>query len=397
MTYYLLPKTNYIIHQHLDCISSNHSPQPQISFSLARYLYEIKEKLCEKQHDWDIYKKYTNPYEYVHGIVPQKKKSVSKYKPLSRSYFKMIELLHTFNIQYDNHKINTFHLAEGPGGFIEAIANTRKNSKDTYIGITLLDDKNDPNIPGWRKTDNFLKQNPNVILETGKDKTGDILSIDNFEYCKDKYGSSMDLITADGGFDFSVDFNKQEVNIAKLLFAQISYAIILQKKGGSFILKIFDCFMQHSIDALAILSSFYERVYIVKPNTSRYANSEKYIVCKGFLYSSSDNFYSYIHNTFRKMVAVSENGYINRFLNVPISNYFITRLEEYNAIFGQQQIENIHHTITLIDNKHNQEKIETLIKLNIQKATQWCIKHDIPCHSNIIGGQPDNIFLHNKS
>ena len=103
MTYYLLPKTNHIIHQHLDCISSNHSPQPQISFSLARYLYEIKEKLCEKQHDWDIYKKYTNPYEYVHGIVPQKKKSISKYKPLSRSYFKMIELLHTFNIQYDNH------------------------------------------------------------------------------------------------------------------------------------------------------------------------------------------------------------------------------------------------------------------------------------------------------
>tara|TARA_B110000090_G_C13382238_1_gene446282 strand:- start:1577 stop:2767 length:1191 start_codon:yes stop_codon:yes gene_type:complete len=396
MTYYLLPKTNYIIHHHLDCISSNHSPQPQISFSLSRYLYEIKEKLQEKQHDWDVYKKYTNPYEYVHGLVPHKKKSISKYKPLSRSYFKMIELLHTFNIQYDSNKINTFHLAEGPGGFIEAIANLRKNPNDQYIGITLLDDKNDPNIPGWRKTDNFLKHHPNVFIETGKDKTGNILSLENFEYCNEKYGSSMELITADGGFDFSVDFNKQEINIAQLLFAQISYALVLQKKGGSFILKIFDCFMQHSIDALVILSSFYEKVYIVKPNTSRYANSEKYIVCKGFLYSSTTTFYSYIHNAFNKMVSLDETQYIHRFLNIPITNYFLTRLEEYNAIFGQQQIENIHYTITLIDNHNSQEKVDNLIKLNIQKAIHWCTKHNIP-FNNINAGHTENIFLHSKS
>ena len=32
----------------------------------------------------------------------------------------------------------------------------------------------------------------------------------------------MHLLTADGGFDFSVDFNKQEISIAKLLFAQVA-------------------------------------------------------------------------------------------------------------------------------------------------------------------------------
>ena len=49
----------------------------------------------------------------------------------------------------------------------------------------------------------------------------------------------MDLITADGGFDFSMDFNQQEILIGKLLFAQIAYALCLQKRGGKFILKIF--------------------------------------------------------------------------------------------------------------------------------------------------------------
>ena len=167
----------------------------------------------------------------------------------------MIEIIHTFKISFDTNPIRTFHLAEGPGGFIEAIANVRNNSKDSYIGISLLDDKNDPNIPAWKKTQQFLNEHKNVYIETGNDNTGDILSMDNFIFCKDNYGSSMNLITADGGFDFSMDFNKQEVNISKLLFAQVCYALVLQKHKGCFVLKIFDCFMNHSVDILYILSS----------------------------------------------------------------------------------------------------------------------------------------------
>lgn len=379
MSYYLLPRTNHIIHQYIDCVDTKDNIQPVISTSLAHYLYEIKKKLETMEKDWDIFKKYTNPYEYVHGIVPLKKKSVSKYKPLSRSYFKMIEIMHSFHIDFQAKNIRTFHLAEGPGGFIEAIANLRNNEKDIYIGISLLDDKSDPNIPAWKKTQHFLNSHKNVYIETGVDNTGNILSMENFTFCKDTYASSMELVTADGGFDFSMDFNKQEINIAKLLFAQICYALILQKKKGCFVLKMFDCFMQHSIDALYILSSFYEKVYITKPQSSRYANSEKYIVCKGFLYSKVDSFYPFIHRAFEKMLAPTKTpASILRFLTVPVNNLFVTKLEEYNAIFGQQQVENIYQTIMLIENKHNQEKIDTMIKNNVQKSIQWCTRYQIP-------------------
>lgn len=379
MSYYLLPRTNHIIHQYIDCVDTKDDIQPVISTSLAHYLYEIKKKLETMEKDWDIFKKYTNPYEYVHGIVPLKKKSVSKYKPLSRSYFKMIEIMHSFHIDFQAKNIRTFHLAEGPGGFIEAIANLRNNEKDIYIGISLLDDKSDPNIPAWKKTQHFLNSHKNVYIETGVDNTGNILSMENFTFCKDTYASSMELVTADGGFDFSMDFNKQEINIAKLLFAQICYALILQKKKGCFVLKMFDCFMQHSIDALYILSSFYEKVYITKPQSSRYANSEKYIVCKGFLYSKVDSFYPFIHRAFEKMLAPTKTPTsILRFLTVPVNNLFVTKLEEYNAIFGQQQVENIYQTIMLIENKHNQEKIDTMIKNNVQKSIQWCTRYQIP-------------------
>lgn len=392
MTYYQLPNTHNSLFKYIDCIESITIPTPTISNSLSSYLYDIKEKLEKQEKDWDIFKKYTNPFEYIHTTVPFKKKCISKYKPLSRSYFKMVEMINTFQLHFDSKPITTFHLAEGPGGFIEAIVNKRRCSHDVYIGMTILDN-NDPNIPAWKKSEHFLRENKNVYIEKGGDRTGNIISLENFAYCKEKYGSSMNFITADGGFDFSMDFNSQEIHISKLLFAQICFALSMQKQGGSFILKIFDCFMSHTVDLLYILCSFYEKVYIIKPRTSRYANSEKYVVCKGFLFPSSDSFYPYLYRAFEKMLLPLppppglgyRETFIRHFLNVPVSYYFLKKMEEYNAIFGQQQIENIHYTISLIENKHKQEKIDSLIKINVQKCIQWCIKNSIG-FNQLLGG-----------
>ncbi len=411
MIHLQIPRNSLNLYKHIDCLyemrlvpppgfedNQEEFPKPIISQSLSKYLYDIKERIDIYEREWDIYKRYTNPYEYIHTIVPvipaksdepfsgniPKYKSVSKYKPLSRSYFKMIEISNLFRLLDDlpSDKINTFHLAEGPGGFIEALVNMRENKNDEYIGMTILDDVYDPNIPAWKKSEKFLKENATVKIENGYDGTGDILSIANFEYCVGKYGSKMDIITGDGGFDFSSDFNNQEVHIARLLFAQMAFAICMQKRGGSFVLKLFDCFMQHTIDILAILSSVYDKVYITKPQTSRYANSEKYVVCKGFLHESCVDIYPYLRDIFGKMNALSatmtHEPRIVRFLNIPLANFFITRIEELNAIFGQQQIEVIHNTILLMDSKNKTDKISALVRSNVEKCIHWCAKHNIP-------------------
>lgn len=397
MLYILLPTVNSSIINNLQCITINTNPEPVISNSLSFYLYDIKNQINKYRDDWDEFRKYINPYEYINSNVPSKSKCVSKYKPLSRSYFKMLEIMLSFEMYTPNNgsafesissklrnsiPISSFHLAEGPGGFIEAIANTRRNPNDTYIGMTILDDANDTNIPAWKKSSSFLKSNPNVFIENGATGTGDILCMDNFKYCVNKYGSSMDLITADGGFDFSTGFNSQEINITKLLYGQICYALCLQKQNGNFILKIFDCFMSHTIDLLYILSAFYEDVYITKPNTSRYANSEKYIVCKHFRFSSNTGFITNLATCFSDVLESTSPIY--RFLNYPIASHFINKLEEFNAIFGHQQIDNIQQTMILIDNKNKDAK-DGYIRNNIQKCTNWCITHNIP----------HNIFIRN--
>lgn len=392
MTYYLLPYSDLQLYEFLEYKSTNQPNEPPplyISESLAHYLYEMKVKIEDKDKKWDIYKKYTNPYEYIHTNVPFKNKCIAKHKPLSRSYFKMVEMCNIFSILEKYHTISsiqTFHLAEGPGGFIEAVARYRNNPEDKYYGMTLQD-KN-PNVPAWKKTGEFLHHFPNVHIENGSDNTGNILSLENFDHVVNKY-KNIDVITADGGFDFSMDFNKQETFIAKLLYAQTAFAISIQKRDGTFILKIFDVFMRHTVDILNLLSSFYKHVYIMKPHTSRYANSEKYVICMGFLYEHSESYkyVYYLRNALKDMLSNEESIPLS-FLKIPPCSMFLQKIEEYNAIFGQKQMQNIQYTMTLIENKNKFEKIDTLVKTNMKKCIEWCTRHNIsrhylPDHSNI--------------
>ena len=421
MLLYILPKPNINIYKYINIEITEIKPESYISNSLSLYLNEIKSQINIYENKWDKYKKYTNEYEFIHTSIPNKKCCVSKYKPISRSYFKMIELIHTFQFNMGvKTPIKTFHLAEGPGGFIEACINIRKSKckdickEDKYYGMTLVTPSNNTNtntktnnnnnneIPGWKRGEHFLKQNKNVHIELGFDKTGNILSLNNFLHINDTYASSMDFITADGGFDFSSDFNNQEMTVSKLVYGQISYALCMQKQGGCFVLKIFDCFLFQTIDMLLLLASLYEEVYITKPYTSRSANSEKYIVCKGFIHSSF-HYFSYLYCSFKKILETPTHLYINRILkDYEIPLYFLKKIEKYNGVYGQLQLENIQTTLDLIikneynDNNNNRQyyhnssksslsyTINTMTRDNIEKCIEWCIKVNIPIEPCLI-------------
>jgi len=394
MTYYQLNINQNIItpDDFLYVGSNEQKDNILISKTLHDYLNITKTEIDFHYESWDIVKKYTNPYEYIHSQIPNSKISVSKYKPLSRSYFKFIEMANTFSLaDCKEETLKSFHLAEGPGGFIEAMVNLRKNSNDTYYGMTLLN--SDVNVPGWHKSQHFLSKNQNVIIERGSSGDGDLLNPDNLQYVHDKYKNSMEIVTGDGGFDFSIDFNQQETMSAKLLFAQICYALIVQKNGGNFVLKFFDTFSRASVEMIYILNVFYENVYIVKPYTSRYANSERYVVCKKFRPTSTTHYLSTFTSILRGM---SSNNYISSLLNKPIPYYFIIKMEEINAILGQQQLETIIYTLSLIqsNSKNNDNKIEQLINSNISKCSKWCLKNNINYNKMI---STKNSFMENTS
>ena len=381
MSYYTMPRVNYMIGpKDLLLKFDTQDPPVFINYSLSEYLSKAKTAINEHFDKWSSIKKYTNPYEFIHTQYDNKL-YISKLKPLSRAYYKMIEIIKMFHLfdAYKYKNINTFHLAEGPGGFIEAVANVRNNKNDNYFGMTLID-KTNHHIPGWNKAETFLSTHKNVRIEAGVNSNGDLYNHKNLLECFFKYGNSMNIITGDGGFDFSIDYNKQEQLATRLIFSQIAYAVLMQKHEGTFILKVFNVFLKSTVDMIFLLSCFYTDVHICKPHTSRYANSEKYIVCTGFKHTSSD----FISQRFIDILKIIENIDINvhhiiSILRIPNSTLYLNGIKNINAIFGQQQIENINTTLLLIENTSSKrEKCDKLKKKNLQKSIHWCIQHRVP-------------------
>ena len=69
----------------------------------------------------------------------------------------------------------------------------------------------------------------------GYDGTGNIYNHDNIINFAQTVGrNSCFIVTADGGFDFSSDFNRQEQNIYRLLLCEIVTGASVQEKGGMF-------------------------------------------------------------------------------------------------------------------------------------------------------------------
>lgn len=70
---------------------------------------------------WELVKKMVNPYEIVYTHEDKFfHPSIALIKPLSRSYFKMIEMMHYMqffeSLPKQQAKIRSAHVAEGPGG-----------------------------------------------------------------------------------------------------------------------------------------------------------------------------------------------------------------------------------------------------------------------------------------
>jgi 23S rRNA U2552 (ribose-2'-O)-methylase RlmE/FtsJ len=373
---------------------------------------------------WEDLKKYTNPYELIYAFSNrngwESNRSVADIKPLSRSFFKMIEMIYEFApilLELDLEKLVSLHIAEGPGGFIEATRYLRSLfystiENDICFGITLID--NDTKcVPAWKQSGFFLRNNPNVIISTGADGTGNIYKPENIKYLTYEIKEKIDkinktdktdktdetdkdfknkkddtqnqeykfgycnFITADGGFDYSIDYNYQEQASSKLLFSQILCSLSNQAKDGIFICKMFDMNLYISIEMIYILYMCYDEVILFKPYTSRIANSEKYLICRGFNGVSKD----FLNNLYQVLEKWNKDTSltINQLFD-EIPTEFIKQVININKKIVYEQIKVINSIMNVYYNKLNlneQWKKENF-KKQYELSVEWCKKYKIP-------------------
>ena len=363
---------------HISATVSDKNPDKIIDMSLYNYLLECKNKigLVGSIKKWDYYKKLSNPYELINKYIKSKNLNlgIARYIPISRAYYKFWEILLEYKlINNSSQRLVYGALAEGPGGFIEAFSFYRRKyggySNDTINCITLKSSSND--IPNWE-----IIRGCKYNISWGQDGTGNLYKVENIIHYSKQFKHKADLVSADGGFDFSDNYYNVEINAQRLIFCEIVTGLMILKIGGHMVIKMFDSFNKSSVDILYILNVYFGELYIVKPCTSRPANNEKYVVCKYFK-GISDTQTEDLLNIVQLMGRNTESDHIERFISNKIPKDFINVVNAYNIQSMKSQIYYILKSLLYMETKLTNQDINDIIKYQSIYSLLWCQKYDV--------------------
>lgn len=351
----------------------------RINMDLRNELHELKNNI-ENNNLWDTAKRNMNEYEIIFSSS-KKYTKICKKNPISRAYFKLWEILKDFQPQLFNSPdipLTTAHIAEGPGGFIECLIDFKNKYNidvKSIFGITLLIQSDTENkVPFWKINKDVCQRN-NIFINRKMENIGDLYDIRNIDNFVSKVGKNKcKLVTADGGFDFSIDFNNQEYSFLRLFLSEIYTAVSVQAVGGSFIIKIFDIFTYETNCLISILDELYGEIYIIKPFTSRPANSEKYLVCSKFKGTLNQRLLNNMRNEIINNIGISKS--LAKYYNDSIAS----RLSVYNTYYTNRQMNYLKKTLSEAEKLRNAAVVEQDVKRNTSdydNCILWCKKYDI--------------------
>lgn len=331
---------------------------------------------------WDDAKKITNPYEYVFlSLQKRMHRSIAAIQPLSRSYFKMLEIWDFLGLR---DVTCSSHTAEGPGGFLEAIQH--RAPRTTSIAMTLR--STERTVPGWRKSQAFLREHPSVHVTYGADNTGNLYSLANQSAfaaaARTHLSHPADLYTADGGFDFSNDYNGQENTVQRLLAAEALAGFYTLRGGGTMVLKVFDTKNRATLELLWVLSSCFERSALIKPHTSRPANSERYWLGVNRRAAIPE----WVLQLLRTLTATdASQGWNRLFAETPYSDKWAADIQTFQERMELQQTMNIQMTLNVLRDPARPLVLD-LLRVNIHQSRLWCAAHGVT-ESRLSVGQTD--------
>ena len=346
---------------------------------LYRVLIKYKSNI-DNNPQWKKIKKISNLDEYIYIYNKHINNNIGTalYNPVSRSFFKLQEMLIDLNIiDMDLPNIRILGLAEAPGGFMECLYKYRNNTKDTYFCMSLISDNND--IPSLFSLKKIIKNNQLTIIK-GEDQTGDLYNYKNILHIKKLIKKKVDIVTADGGFNYNEQYNYQEQLSYKLIYSEIITALHTLKNGGHFILKIFDIFTHNTFHLIYFVSKFFKDVHIIKPFSSRPANSEKYLVCKSFI-GISKKYGTLLLNTLLDWNVLNHNSkYVTNIFTIAVTDNYkriMKAIQNYNIVFVKNQIKNILTTLSYIEYNLTEQDKELLQYRQAAMSFFWCLKYKL--------------------
>ncbi|CAF4952019.1 unnamed protein product, partial [Rotaria magnacalcarata] len=174
------------------------------------------------------------------------------------------------------------------------------------------------------------------------------------------------------GFSVEGQENIQEILSEQLYLCQFLTALSILRPGGHFACKLFDVFTPFSVGLVYLMYRTFNQISIHKPVTSRPANFERYIICKGLREDFRDFVRAYMYeiNVLQnKCNANSEDNDVQSIVPMHIvkgNENFYEYIRDSNNHLGEHQIRNlrkIHAFVsnaTLRDNRQNEVRLKCL-------------------------------------
>tara|TARA_Y100000591_G_scaffold297735_1_gene288950 strand:+ start:242 stop:1303 length:1062 start_codon:yes stop_codon:yes gene_type:complete len=230
-----------------------YAEKPSHELLLKSEYCELYKELTEQKQRIEFYSK--NGLQYMYNQV--RDKMYPKSKLYSRAGSKIRDIFREFPILQN---FNTFlDVCGAPGAWSDYLLSFGGK------GVCISKNSSDINFMFYEK----LQNNNNIKCI--------YCDIVNEEYVsKEKY----DIVLADGApsEESYTDENLQECYAAELILAEVLYIRNL-REGGNFVFKIFDTFTPFMKSLLYCVTTMFSTVHIIKPDSSRMINSEKYVVC----------------------------------------------------------------------------------------------------------------------
>lgn len=326
-----------------------------------------------------------NPFEpiisnYEDSLVNLTKQYLNNNNDItSHNFYKLWEIMYLFDLT-NIKEISCAVISNNPKIYIQSVQKfreklTNSSKKDEYKSINISNDKDKDDYDSMNDYNNYVnkkKEYVNLIIS-------------------DCNKSNIDNI-----------FEEQESY--DILLEQIITAISSQDKDGNLVLKVLETFTIPTIKLIYILSSFYKETYIYKPFLSRVTNSEKYLICKGFLYNhSKDN--DVLNKKIKSLEKTLKDMDNNKFVHdiypdIDFPSNYLNKFKFINIkICNPQQII-INKIVTFIKQNNYYGEDYHMYRDKQIEATKWWISSFYPPSNNLYQKNKDElqkILLNNKN
>lgn len=296
---------------------------------------------------------------------------------VTNAWLKMFEamlfvdpILEKINKKRDDKHFNSMHIAEAPGNFMLAINHYLRTNYPLIVWEWIANSYRDV-LAYSRDSDpasfnsHYLEDQYGLIQQYkdrwifGADAEGDITSVANLrtfhQEVQKRFGGELHFMTSDVKYvPLQNNFDEEENINVPVHMGHLLCALMCLAPGGAMMLKEFTFFEPQSVSLLYLMACCFEQLLIVKPETSRPANSEVYIVgvkYKGNLTPVQIEHLLNVMNYVRYLN--TEDGSPSLFLQSDIPKEFVEKVVQMSRRLADHQIQHLKRNVELFKKYKN--------------------------------------------